>query len=93
VVRPEGASMKVLAIHDVDDVEHWFGSTKRDEFFEARGMSATGFRGPDGGTTVAVLIETPDMDALQAALATPEAQQAMRHDGVKADTLRILLTT
>jgi hypothetical protein len=85
--------MKVLAIHDVDDVEKWFTSTKRSEFFEAHGMSATAFRNPDGGNTVAVLIEAPDMDALQAALASPEAGAAMEHDGVQADTLRLLLTT
>jgi len=85
--------MKVLAIHDVDDVEHWFSSTKRSEFFEARGMSGTAFRSPDGGNTVAVLIDTPDMDTLQAAMATPEAAAAMEHDGVKADTLRLLLDT
>ena len=83
--------MKVLAIHDVDDVEHWFTSEKRSEFFDARGMSATAFRSPDGGNTVAVVIETPDMDALQAALATPEAAAAMEHDGVKAETLRLFV--
>jgi len=85
--------MKVLAIHDVDDVEHWFTSTTRAEFFESRGMSATAFRDPNGGTTVGVVIEAPDMDTLQAALATPEAAAAMEHDGVKAETLRILLET
>jgi hypothetical protein len=56
--------MQVIAIHDVDDVDHWFSSKARAEFFEARGMKATAFRDPEGGSrTVAVLIEAPDMES------------------------------
>jgi hypothetical protein len=39
----------------------------------------------------AVLIETPDMETLQAALKTEDAQQAEQHDGVHADTIRIFV--
>lgn len=85
--------MQVIGIHDVDDVEHWFNSPARAEFFEARGMKATAFRDPDGGKTVAVLIEAPDMETLGAALSTPEAKAAEEHDGVKVETLRILLNS
>ncbi len=82
--------MQVIATHDVDDVEHWFNSPKRAEFFEARGMTVTEFRDPSGqSSSVAVLIETPDMATLQAALATPEAAEAEKHDGVHVDTLTI----
>ena len=84
--------MQVIAIHDVDDVEHWFNSRARSEFFEARGMRATAFRDPAGnGNTVAVLIEAPDMESLQAALATPEARVAEDHDGVHVDTIKLFL--
>jgi hypothetical protein len=86
----KGTTMQVIAIHDVDEVEHWFNSKARSEFFEARGMKATAFRDPSGeGTTVAVLIEAPDLESLGAALATPEAQAAEKHDGVHADTIRL----
>ncbi len=82
--------MQVIATHDVDDVAHWFSSPKRAEFFEARGMKVTAFRDPSGQSkNVAVLIETPDMDTLQAALATPEAEEAEKHDGVHAETITI----
>jgi hypothetical protein len=85
--------MKVIAIHDVDDVQHWFDSPKRAEFFEARGMTATAFRDPAGdSSSVAVLIETPDMETLEKALAEPEAATAENHDGVHVDTIRILLS-
>ena len=30
--------MQVIAIHDVNDVNRWFNSPARSEFFEARGM-------------------------------------------------------
>jgi hypothetical protein len=84
--------MQVIAIHDVDDVEHWFNSQARSEFFEARGMKATAFRAPAGNAnTVAVLIEAPDLDSLQAALETPEAKLAEEHDGVRVDTLKLFL--
>lgn len=84
--------MQVIAIHDVDDVQHWFDSPARSEFFEARGMKATAFRNPAGDdNTVAVLIEAPDLDSLQAALATPEAKVTEEHDGVHVDTIKLFL--
>ncbi len=84
--------MQVIAVHDVDDVEHWFNSSARSEFFEARGMKATAFRAPAGdANTVAVLIEAPDLESLQAALATPEANATEEHDGVHADTIKLFL--
>ena len=84
--------MQVIATHEVDDVQHWFNSPKRAEFFAQYGMTVTPFRDPEGKSNLtAVLIETPDMEALQAALATEEAQQAQAHDGVQADTITIFV--
>ncbi len=85
-------TMQVIAIHDVDDVKHWFNSQARSEFFEARGMKATAFRDPAAnGNTVAVLIEAPDIESLQAALATPEAKVTEEHDGVHVETIKLFL--
>ena len=84
--------MQVIATHEVNDVEHWFNSPKRAEFFEQRGMKATAFRDPEGNSKVtAVLIETPDMETLQSALETEEARQAEEYDGVRADTIKIFI--
>jgi len=84
--------MQVIAMHDVDDVDHWYSSADRAEFFEARGMKATPFRPPAGdGRTVAVLIEAPDMESLQAALATPEARVAEERDGVHVETIELFV--
>jgi hypothetical protein len=88
----EYMDMLVIATHEVDDVEHWFNSPKRAEFFEQRGMKVTAFRDPGGEVKVtAVLIETPDMETLQSALETDEAQAAQKYDGVHADTIRIFV--
>lgn len=84
--------MQIIATHEVADVEHWFTSPKRAEFFGPRGITATAFREPNGdGNVTAVLIETPDMETFQAALAEPEAQAAEEYDGVDIDTLRIFV--
>lgn len=84
--------MKVIATHGVDDVQHWFDSPKRVEFFEARGMTVTPFRDPSGASSdVAVLIETPDMATLEAALAEPAAAEAEAHDGVHVDSIKIFV--
>ena len=82
--------MQFIAILEVDDVDHWFASADRPAFFESRGMKATPFRNPAGdGTTVALLVEAPDMEALQSELATPEAAETQLRDGVHVATIRM----
>ena len=84
--------MQVIAIHEVDDVDHWFNSPKRAEFFEPLGMKAIAFRDPEGGSALtAVLIEAPDRETLQTALDSDEARQAMQHDGVRPETLKMFV--
>lgn len=79
----------LMATHEVDDVEHWRSSTKRGEFFGGRGMTVRTFVDPSGSNLVGVLIDTPDMATFEAAMATPEAAEAMKHDGVRPETLRV----
>lgn len=84
--------MQFIATHDVDDIDHWFNSSKRSEFFAPYGISVTAFRPePADGTTTAVLVDCPDMETFQKALATPEAAAAMKHDGVHGDTIQVFL--
>ncbi len=84
--------MQIIATHDVADVKHWFESPKRAELFASRGMKATAFRDPAGETkTCAVLIETPDLETFEKALAEPEAAEAMEYDGVDPATIQIFL--
>lgn len=83
--------IEFIAIHDVDDVEHWFTSPKRAEFFGPRGIKTTAMRSPEGGNSVALLVATPDMETFEKALGEPEAQEASAHDGVHLETLKIFL--
>ncbi|HEX5609796.1 MAG TPA: hypothetical protein VFX45_06870 [Solirubrobacterales bacterium] len=80
----------VLAVHEVDDVDKWMSSPKRDEFFGARGISVRTFKDQKGSNRVALVLEVPDMAALQESLETEEAAAAMQHDGVRPETLVLL---
>lgn len=80
----------LLITHDVDDVEHWLASPKREEFFGPHGISARPCVDADRSNHVGLIVEVPDMETLQQALATPEAAEAMKHDGVHPDSIHIL---
>jgi hypothetical protein len=81
----------VLAFHEVDDVDHWLASPKRDEFFGPLGMTVRTFRDPDGSNRVGLLVEVPSLEALQDALQSESAQEAMQQDGVRPETLLMLV--
>jgi hypothetical protein len=80
----------LLVFHEVDDVDHWLKSPKREEFFGPRGMSAKTFRDPGGSNRVGLLVEVPDMATWQEALQSEEAAEAMKQDGVRPETMLAL---
>ena len=82
----------VIGYHDVKDQKHWLASPMREKFFGPLGV--TGIRtfiDPQNPTRVALMMEIPDMAKFQTAMQTPEAAQAMAHDGVVAETLVVLV--
>jgi hypothetical protein len=82
----------VIAHHDVKDTDHWLASPKREEFFGPLGVTnVRRFVDPQDPTRVGLLMDIPDMDAVMAAMQTPEAAAAMEHDGVLPETLVILV--
>ena len=82
----------VMIFHEVDDVDHWVKSPKREEVFGPLGITnIRTFIDPQNATRVAVLMEVPDMDALNAAMQNPEMAEAMAYDGVVAETLVVLV--
>ena len=82
----------VIGHHDVKDTDHWLASPKREEFLGSLGVTnIRTFVDPTNKTHVAVLIDAPDIDALIAEIETPEAADAMAHDGVVPDTLVVLV--
>ncbi len=85
--------MNVMITHEVNDVTHWLNSPKRDEFFNPHGMKVQTFTSANGSNLVGVIVETPDMETLEAALKTDEAAAAMKHDGVRPETIMMYLAS
>jgi hypothetical protein len=79
-----------LAFHEVDDVQHWLNSPKREEVFGPLGITVRPFHDPEGSNRVGLICEIPDMAAFQEFMQTEAAAEAMKHDGVHADTLVVL---
>jgi hypothetical protein len=79
-----------LAFHEVDDVEHWFTSGKREEFFSPHGITMRTFRDPSGSNRVGMIAEIPDFAVFEQLMQSEEAADAMKHDGVRPETLVVL---
>ena len=79
-----------LAFHEVDDVEHWLKSGKREEFFGPHGITARTFRDPNGSNRVGMIVEIPDFAVFERLMQTEGAAEAMKYDGVRPETLVIL---
>ena len=80
----------VLVFHEVDDVDKWRDSPKREEFFGARGVTVRTFEDQKDSNRVGLILEVPDMSTLEEMLASEEAAAAMQNDGVRPETLVLL---
>ena len=80
----------VIAFHEVDDVEHWLRSPNRQQVFGPLGITGRLFTDPAKTNRVGLILEIPDMDALQQFMQTDEAAEAMRSDGVRPETMVML---
>jgi len=82
----------IVVHHDVDDTEHWLAAPGREAFFGPLGITnVRTFTNPQNPTQVGLTMDVPDLDALVKALGTPEAAEAMKTDGVRADTVVLLV--
>jgi hypothetical protein len=86
----EGTMATYLAFHEVDDVDHWLSSPKREEVFGPLGITIRAFKDTQGSKRVGLICEIPDFAAFQEFMQTEPAAEAMKHDGVHPDTLVIL---
>jgi hypothetical protein len=77
----------LVVFHEVDDVDRWLASPKREELFGPLGMTARTFRDPAGSNRVGLIVEVPNMAAWQEALQTQAAADAMKSDGVRPETI------
>jgi len=82
-----------MIFHEVDDVDHWLSSPKREEVFGPMGITVRTFVDPAGSNRVGLVAEIPDMDAFQAMMKSDVAAEAMKFDGVRPATLLMLIAS
>lgn len=85
-----------MIFHDVHDGAVWAeawkrGPGSRHEMFAKLGITCRNFRDPNDANATGVLAEIPDMAKFQELLASEDGQRAMREDGLKVDTMRMLI--
>ena len=76
--------------HEVDDVDHWLASPKREELFGPLGMTVRTFRDPEGSNRVGLIVEVPSIAVWREALETEAAVEAMKFDGVRPETIVVV---
>jgi len=81
----------LMIFHEVDDVEHWLRSPKREELFGPLGMTARTFVDPTKSNRVGLIVDVPDMETFQRMMASETAAEAMKFDGVRPDTILTLV--
>jgi len=86
----------VIIFHEVQDGAVWAGAWKqgpgsRHEMFGKIGVKCRSFRDPDNPNATGVMAEIPDMTAFQELLKSAEGQKAMKEDGLKVETMRMLV--
>jgi len=80
----------MVVFHEVEDVDHWLASPKREELFGPLGITARTFRDPAGSNRVGLIVEVPDTATWEAALQSEAAAEAMKFDGVRPATILAL---
>jgi hypothetical protein len=81
----------MVVFHEVNDVDHWLASSQREEFFGPLGITLRTFRDPAGSNRVGIILEVPDMAVWEEAMQSEAAAEAMKFDGVRADTVLALV--
>ena len=81
----------LMIFHEVDDVDHWLASPKREEVFGPMGITVRTFVDPDKTNRVGLVVQLPDMDAFQQVMQSDDAADAMKFDGVRPETMVMLV--
>jgi hypothetical protein len=82
--------------HEVKDGKVWADAWKegpgsRHEMFKKYGLRARTFRDPENHNNTGALLEIDDMARFKAVLESEEGKQAMAEDGLKVETMRMLV--
>jgi len=96
-MKEKMASMTHLVItHEVEDADRWLaawqGEDSRHKLFMANGAAHVHtLQDPDNPNITGLIIAVADMDALTAMLESEEGQAAAAEDGVKPETMKMLV--
>jgi hypothetical protein len=80
-----------MIFHEVDDVDHWLAAPTREAVFGPMGITIRTFVDPEKSNRVGLIVDVPDMAAFREVMASTVAADAMSSDGVRPDTLVILV--
>lgn len=85
-----------IIFHEVKNGDQWAeawrkGPGSRHEMFGKVGIKARTFKDPQNPDSTGVMLEVPDMAKLRTFLDSDEAKKAMAEDGLKVDTIRMLV--
>ena len=85
----------VIVYHDVKDGDHWAKAWikspgSRHEMFAQIGVKARTFRDEQNPNTTGLILDIPDMEKFQTFMASDEAKQAMKEDGLDVKSLHTL---
>ncbi len=81
----------IVITHEVDDVDHWLAAPTREKVFGPLGITLRTFVDPDKSNRVGLIAEVPDMAVYREVMASDAAAEAMKADGVRPETLMVLV--
>ena len=81
----------VMVFHEVDDVDHWLAAPTREAVFGPMGITIRTFVDPEKSNRVGLIVDVPDMAAFREVMASTVAADAMSSDGVRPETLVLLV--
>ncbi len=81
----------VLIFHEVDNIDHWLSSPRREETFGPLGITARTFVDPENANRVGLIVDVPDLATFEEVMESEAAAEAMRYDGVRPETVVTLV--
>lgn len=82
---------KLIVTHEVDDVDHWLSSRKREEVFAGIAENIETYVHSTQANKVGLTMTVNDMDAFGALMQSDLGAATMKHDGVRPDTVVVLV--
>lgn len=91
-----GDETHLVILHEVEDFDRWIaawrGDDSRHALFEANGAAHVHtLQNPDSPNQIGLIVSVEDRDALFGMIESDEGQAAAAADGVKMDTITVLV--